>query len=195
MPPKKSLVIEVLGTPEAGKTSLISDLKSEFEKIRKTEIVAESSEILPKGFAKGSLEAKNWMGLNTAKLLLEKKFCSPNTNILVDRGIVDALFWEYYYLQNQKQSVKQFQVQTQFFNNLGIASPDLIVYLITTPEEAIRRRGGEGTLVTKAFVEKFNLCLEEFMKSISTPVLRIDTTKLTKQQVCNYVLKKTKTLI
>ena len=195
MQPKKSVIIEVLGTPEAGKTSLISDLKPEYEKIRKTEIVVESAEVLPKGFEKGSMEAHYWMRMNTVKNLLEKQFCSPNTTILVDRGIVDALFWEYYLLNVKKRNAKQFQANTMFFNNLGIKSPDLVIYLTTTPEEAIRRIGGEGTLVTKDFVKEFNLCLEEFMKSISTPVLRIDTTKLSKQQVCNYVLKKTKTLI
>jgi hypothetical protein len=65
--------------------------------------------------------------------------------------------------------------------------PDLIVFLTTTPQEAITRRGGEGRIVTLDFVTTFNNALSTFMKEVSIPVYHLDTTHLTKDEVYSSV--------
>ena len=61
--------------------------------------------------------------------------------------------------------------------------PNIVIYLSTTPEEAIKRRGGEGRIVTKEFVSNFNNALSSFLKTVSIPVYSLDTTLMSKDDV------------
>lgn len=189
--PKESFVVEFLGTPESGKTSLICRLQAELEKVRRTIVVRESAEIVPVGFPKSSLEAHYWMRLNTAKNILEVLVCNKNTNILVDRGIIDTLFWDYYYVRAGRLTREQAYTSSQFLKELGIVSPNLVVLLSTTPEEAVRRRGGEGRIVTKEFITNFNNSLFNFIKeqTFAQNVFHLDTSNITKEEKFTLVYK------
>lgn len=55
------LVVEFLGTPEAGKTTTIHRLEKVLSNKYRTLINQESAELLPTVFKKGSLEANFWI--------------------------------------------------------------------------------------------------------------------------------------
>lgn len=184
------LMIEFLGTPEAGKTTTIHRIKEELCKTYKASIIQESAEIVPAGFSKGSLESHFWMRLTTAKTVLEKQFSNDSEIFLIDRGLIDTLFWDYYYGATKRLTPKEVTYANDFFKNIGIHFPDLVIYLSTTPEEAIRRRGGEGRVVTFEFLKQFNGLLDCFMETVSVPVFHLDTTGMSKDDVFESVIKK-----
>lgn len=184
--------VEFLGTPEAGKTTMIQCIHEELSKNMKVSILQESAEIVPSFFPKGSIDAHFWMRLTTARGVLEKKFSSePYQLILVDREIIDTFFWDYYYGINNVLSQDKVSHANAFFEDLELL-PNLVIFLSTTPEESIHRRGGEGRIVTLEFVNRFNEALFSFMEHVSIPVYHLDTTQMSKDMVFHNVLNEIK---
>lgn len=184
-------IIEFLGTPEAGKTTTIHRLEAELSKNYSTSIIRESAEITPDVFPKRSLGAHLWMKFTTYRNILEKQYSSNTDILLVDRGIIDNQFWDYYYCAIGKLDPEKVTIYNTFSQNIGIRNPNLVVFLSTSPEESIQRRGGEGRIVTLDFVKQFNNLLNCFMSaiSVSIPVFHLDTTGLSEDTVLAMILK------
>lgn len=180
--PKAPFMIEFLGTPEAGKTSLIHRLKDELSKSLSVGIIQESAEIVPSIFPKGSMEANLWMRYNTLNNLLKAKFSTDFDVILIDRGIIDSVLWNYYYYSTKMTSQEVFDATNSLLANTYISNPDQVYYLTTTPEESVKRRGGPGRIVTYEFVKTFNEVVDEFMQHYSHPFFKLDTTDLSKDE-------------
>ena len=187
-------IVEFLGTPEAGKTTTIRRLEKELTKNTNVSILQESAEIVPEVFQsseyKKSMEAHLWMRLTMAAEMLRQQ-CSSKTGdiILADRGIIDAFCWNYYFADKKllnNSTVMHFKLLLERICKM----PNLIVYLTTTPEEAIRRRGGEGKIVTLDFVNTFQTALNSFLKYSTTPVFHLDTTCMSKEAVFSAVYEK-----
>ena len=66
-------------------------------------------------------------------------------------------------------------------------TPDLLFIFKVTPEISIKRKGKEGHLVTLSFCKDFNILLDSFKESISSPNFLIDTTTLSKEKVSDTV--------
>lgn len=182
-------MIEFIGTPEAGKTTTIHRLKDLLLTQKySVNLVRESAEIVPTSFPKGSTEAHFWMRLTTAKSILENQVSNESDIILIDRGLIDTLFWDTYYGSIGTMSTSEVSKTNAFFQSIGIKYPDLVVYLSTTPEETIRRRGGEGRIVTYSFVKQYNKVLDSFIDSVTCPVFHLDTTNLSQDEVTMRVL-------
>ncbi len=179
-------VIEVLGTPEAGKTTVIKDLILSLSKKEYiVQYVRESAEITPKQLSNGSVEAQIWMKLHTAQEI----FLATKSNVdivLVDRGIIDTLFWDYLYFKKGELSHTQLDANIKFFQELNFL-PNLAIILTTTAEEAIARRGGEGRIVTRKFIEDYNSSLLDFCKNISVSNVIYDTTNKEPKDVLLYI--------
>lgn len=184
--------VEFLGTPESGKTTTIKRLKNELPSQIKVDVLQESAEIVPEIFQlpkfKGSIEAHLWMRLVMSANLLEKQCCCKSDDILlIDRGMIDCLFWDYYYCQNNKMQIKT-AVHFEHLLESICTPPNLVIYLSTTPEEAIKRRGGEGRVVTKSFVKNFNSTLETFINNnVIVPLLHLDTTNFSTDEVSTII--------
>ena len=182
-------IVEVLGTPEAGKTTTVKEVISSLgSKGYNVNYVRESAEILPSEFAKGSIDAHIWMRLHTAQSLLHS-YTSNADIIIVDRGIIDTLFWDYLFFLQGKLSKSQCDVVDNFFKSMGYL-PDFVIIFSTSAEEAIARRGGEGRIVTKSFIKHYNDTLEDFCeKCISIPKYEINTTDISIDDVAAQVEK------
>lgn len=182
--------IEFMGTPEAGKTSLIHRLTNYLKtKGLKTFVVQESAELLPSFFPKGSMEAHYWIRLKTALSLLEIQVSKTNYDvILIDRGIIDSFFWNNYYATLGKISFETDSLAKSFFKSMGIQYPDLVILLRVSIDESLKRRGGEGRLVNRNFLKNFNDKLDEFIKTIQLPIFELDTTNLTQEEVFKTVI-------
>ena len=184
------LTAEFFGTPESGKTTTIHRLEEVLSPKYRTLINQESAEIVPNTFQKGSIEAHFWMKLNTIQKILEKQVSKEDYDVLlIDRGIVDTLFWDYYYGEKGMLTAKQISDIKNFFESIGINFPDIVVFLMTTPEEALKRRGGEGHIVTMDFLEEYNLLLHSFIRTVKCPVFYMDTTNRSKDEVVESILE------
>lgn len=93
----RPFIVEFVGTPEAGKTTSVKMLRRSLEeKGYKVGLVRESAEIVPDMFKTGSSKGNIWMTLKTAQKLYEE-INNVRDIVLVDRGIVDSLSWNYLY--------------------------------------------------------------------------------------------------
>lgn len=184
-------VIELLGTPEAGKTTVSKRLQDSLtQKGYTVSYIRESAEIVPKEFLKGSIEAHIWMRLNTAKEVLHSLSCGADI-VLVDRGIFDTLFWDTLFFKRGQLTSEELDICQGFFKALKLY-PDFVILLSTSPDEAIKRRGGEGRIVTKQFVEHYNNMLLDFFDEIHSPKYSLDTTFLSRddvQKICEKIIE------
>lgn len=178
--------VEILGTPEAGKTSAIKEvIKSLSSKGYDVQYNQESAELLPSEFKKGSLEAHLWMKCHTIQQLLASSV-SQKQIVIVDRGILDGFFWNFLLSDTGTMSYEQMIAMNTFLQKLDLM-PDIAIILSIPPEEAIRRRGGEGKLVTQSFIQHFNTVLFEYLDGISIPKFCFDTTNLSKEAVAKTI--------
>lgn len=186
----KPFIVEFTGTPEAGKTTSIKQiipiLESDYQ--MKITYIRESAEVTPSVIPKGSFAANFWMRTHTFQNLLESIYDNPNGLIIVDRGLIDGqLFNRIFYLEG-KCTVDEFKSLRALVSYKDLF-PDLLIHLKTTPEESIRRRGGEGRIVTLNWVKNYNHFFDEFLSSVSVPVFTLDTTDLPQDKVIELIVK------
>lgn len=184
-----SKLIEFTGTPDAGKTTVISKIKEVLEeRNNKVILLGEANGLeLPPQNLRDSLAYNEWVGENACKGILKALEENPDI-ILVDRGIIDFRFWNYLYQRNGKateEEVKELQAKELFQDKRLI--PDLLVAVTVSIDEAINRN---RKLVNKRnWVENHNLLFEEFYSSYRGTKVSLDTTRLSKEQVKEEVLK------
>lgn len=184
------LTIEFFGTPGSGKTTAIHRLEKVLSEKYVTLINQESAELVPSFLNKHSFEGHFWMKLKTYENALEKQYYPDDYDVLlIDRGIVDSLFWDYYYSKTGILDSDQVNITKAFLKSMRINLPDLVVFLETSPEEAINRRGGEGHLVTLDFLKDFNNSLHLFIGTVPCPVFPLDTSGLSIDEVTDTLLK------
>lgn len=182
---KKPFIVEFTGTPEAGKTTVINILFENLKKLGyKVKLYPESAELTPKEFLKGCLEAKLWMNFDTAKNILEAQYLSDYDIVLFDRGTFDRLFWIYLdSVYNPEIAVKN-----SVFDNIFKEYPsNLLVAFYVSIDEAIKRRGGEGRLVTKEFIKNYNTLFQTFISTLKTNKFVINTTNKAIEEVVGVV--------
>ena len=183
----RPFIVEFLGTPEAGKTTSVKMLRRSLEeKGYKVGLVRESAEIVPDMFKTGCSKGNIWMTLKTAQKLYEE-INNDRDIVLVDRGIVDSLAWNYLYAQRGEFSIEKSKCVKNFFEAIGVKT-DFIVALIPT-EESIRRRGGEGHVVNRKFIEEFNReIIGNFLKSVEIDKVLLNTESKTTVEVHDWLL-------
>lgn len=190
---KKPIIIEFTGTPESGKTSCINTLITDLEKtgiqvvyLRETaEFFGEISDT-----PKDSFKAVHEMREHTLKELEKLKFYSNKDLIIVDRGLVDAHFFGGFYGGLYRDTCSEIEMKNymELLNEYSFLYPEMLFVFKTTPEEAIRRKGSEGSIVTKKYVGLYNENLDFFCKeSNKGENYIIETTKMTKEAVKNKV--------
>ena len=181
----KPFMVEFSGTPEAGKSTAITLVDKMFEdKGYKTMILKESAEGLPREFEKGTFEGNLWMHLITQAGILKSEHANVDI-VLIDRGIVDSKFYAWKYFKEKKCSAEQFsEFQRTCLNRM---IPDLFLGIFVSPETAIKRRGGEGRLVTRKYLEDYNRMFMEFWVTIPTKKKVIKSDELNAQELSNVV--------
>lgn len=182
---KKPFIVEFTGTPEAGKTTVINILFEDLKKLGyKVKLYPESAEITPKEFPKGCFEAKLWMNFDTAKNILEAQYMSDYEIVLFDRGAFDRMFWIYLDSVYNPEIAAKNSVLNNIFNEYP---SDLLVAFYVSIDEAIRRRGGEGRLVTKDFIYNYNTLFQTFISTLETNKFVLNTTDKTIEEVVELV--------
>lgn len=119
----------------------------------------------------------------------------PNYDIiLIDRGIMDLQVWNYYHYIFGNIDEECYKVWSSLPRICGLHHPELVFCLTTTPEESIKRRGGEGRIVTKKFIKEYNIAIRYAIRKCEDPIFTLDTTNITKIEkvsiILNQILKK-----
>lgn len=184
----RPFIVEFLGTPEAGKTTSIKLLRRTImDQGYRVGTVRESAEIVPDMFETGSIKGNVWMTMKTGQRLYEEAN-KPNDIILVDRGVVYALFWNHLYANKGEFTEEKNKCVSDFFTAIGIKT-DFAVFLTIPADESIRRRGGEGHLVNQDFIESFNSELLNFLPSVDTAMYVLNTNQKTPAEVHDCLLE------
>lgn len=170
---RKPFMVEFSGTPEAGKTTTINTVANIMRNANYRVIVLrESAESLPDEIAKGTFQANMWMHFITQAGLLKAVHADADI-ALIDRGIVDSEFYGQKFLAEGGCSKDEYEEFERTF--LQCLKPDLFITLMVTPEEAIKRRGGEGRLVNREYVRKYNEAYLKFFRTVQYPKVLINT--------------------
>lgn len=164
MSKSKPFMVEFSGTPEAGKTTTIGTVANMLRgKNYNVMVLRESAESLPNEIEKGTFDANMWMHFVTQAGIL-KAIHSQADIVLIDRGLIDSMFYGWKFLKEKKCKVNNYnEFRNTFVKKL---EPDLFIALMVEPEVAIKRRGGEGRLVNKEYIETYNEDFIEFIKHI-----------------------------
>jgi len=189
----RPFVVEFTGTPEAGKTTTIKQVIPIIKENLNCNVsfVQESAEIVPSILKKGSFEANCWMSEKAISSVLCQINNSSNDIIIADRGYIDRIFFGYKYFVEGTCSKDQYSEYMKTFSKPETLS-NLCIVLKTTPEEAIRRRGGEGRLVTLEWVKSYNFILDDFLAQFqssfaTTCWFTLDTTNMSKSNVIEVI--------
>ena len=184
-----SKIIEFTGTPDAGKTTVITSVKKVLEeKKNKVILLGEANGLeLPPQELRGTLGYNEWVGENACNGILNALEQNPDV-ILVDRGIIDFRFWNFLYQKGGKateEEVKALQSKELFQDKRLI--PDLLVAVTVSIDEAIKRNPKLSS--KREWVENHNSLFEEFYSSYRGTKSSLDTTTLSKEEVKEEVLK------
>lgn len=178
-----SKIIEFSGTPDAGKTTLVNSLLDTFKKNGyNTILLGEANgKTLPPHNLRGSLGYNEWVGQNACEGILDALQQNPDI-LLVDRGLLDFRFWNYFYEKTGKathEEVKLLQSK-QPFTDMQLV-PDLFVAVTVSIEEALKRN---PSLSKKAdWVQEHNALFEEFYATYKGSKEQLDTSSLSKVEV------------
>lgn len=173
---RKPFMVEFTGTPEAGKTTSITNIANALRsKGKRVMVLKESAEKLPSEIPKGTWYANLWMHYQTQSGLLKAKFADCDI-VLVDRGLVDSNFYGKKFLWEGACTQEEYEkFRMQFMEELF---PDFLIMLMVPPKIAIQRRGGEGHLVTEEYIEKYNQMLLRYYDEVRCHKCLIDTSEL-----------------
>ena len=181
----RPIMIEFTGTPEAGKTTVISNLQKSLERQGLNVIVVqESAELQPAEFPKGNWDANWWMRYITCAKILHSSYI-PCDIVIIDRGVIDLQFWGIKFLKSNSCSIEEFISYMSMFSSK--LNPDFLIALTVNPETALKRRGGPGRIVNYEFLKDYNDLFHSFYSTITVPKNLIDTSNMTIDDVITQI--------
>ena len=182
----RPFMVEFSGTPEAGKTTTINAVADMLRKNDyKTIILKESAESLPSEIPKGTFDANMWMHFITQSGLISALYSKADI-VLIDRGIIDSEFYGQKFLNDGLcTKAKYDEFKKMFLQHL---KSNLFIALMVTPEESVKRRGGEGRLVNKEYIQNYNEAYLKFFETIIVNKHLIMTDNIELYEVCKTVL-------
>ena len=184
---KKPVIIEVCGTPKAGKTISIEATIKYFHRngIRANRITERASLCPIENKKDPSFNL--WTGCSIITNLLES-LEQPERIVIFDRGIFDTLIWMNIYLNRGQLSEYEFsRIEKFFLDDRFINEIQIVVALITQPNESLRREFKDqitdipGSIMNEPFLNEYNqtllLCVDKY-KDKFKKIYVLDTTHL-----------------
>ena len=179
--------IEILGSPDAGKTASLQRLAEQL-KVEGIpyELVLETrgKDIFPKE-QRGTLAYNMKVGRITTERIRERMNASKARFFLVDKGFVDYLFFTDYYLQTGRCTKEEAEEAKKLFGN--DLMPDVIIVLVCRPEVANQRCTDSAESRTVK-IQKSIDALEVFFENWrETPKHWLDTSDMTIDEVVAFI--------
>lgn len=173
---RKPLMVEFTGTPEAGKTTAVRSVANKLLNLGyNVSILKESAENLPEEIPKGTWDANLWMHYQTQSGLIKASYFNSDI-ILIDRGLIDSMFYGKKFLWEGKCTKKEYEkFENQFIERLF---PNFLIALTVPPDISVKRRGGEGHLVNEEYIKSYNEMFLRYYEEITCKKTIIDTSRL-----------------
>ena len=201
---RKPLVIEFVGTPNSGKTVLISFLQGLLSSMDyKVDVMQEDAEIVPTCIPKKTFERNLWITNGQIQSLIESMFSSADV-ILFDRGFIDAKFWAKFLQIQNVCSAEDSQFLSDFLDNLDNMyhfSPDYLFVIDVSTAVSLKRRYAnlqENEVLVfsnNAFIDLYRNELNKLCKDLTIPMFYLDTSDLSLIQMQEIVLNKVKEIL
>ena len=178
---RKPFMVEFTGTPEAGITTTIKNVSNKLkDQGYSVAVLHESAESLPDEIPKGTWDANLWMHYQTLSGIVRARYFQTDI-VLIDRGLVDSSFYGKKFLWKGECSEEQYKkFREQFIDDLF---PNFLIALTVSPRVAIRRRGGEGHLVTKDYIRDYNHLFMTYYSELDCKKVLINTGELNVYQM------------
>lgn len=193
---RRPLIVEICGTPKAGKSTLTQHVAHLFRRCGlKTAVITERAEVNP-------LPEKIDPSFNVWNLtsVLGKLLSAVDENyhiVIIDRGLLDCNAWLKWHHNRSFVSQEEFDTVGQFIRSTRWWSLlDLVIAVIVAPSVALEREpfgiklnpvkptesGGVPRVMQTDVLEQYNRALESLLTTLGKPenrppVWRFDTTK------------------
>lgn len=163
---RRPFIVELAGTPKAGKTSVVASVESFFDRCGyRVHVLRERAASCPLSM-KGHFFFNTW---TTASMLAEllEVIDTDNDVVILDRGFFDALVWLDLQAQREQISAEERAVFEQFVRlDRWRTLVDAVVVLRVTPKVALEREGKghiierRGSLMNETSLNAFNASLD-----------------------------------
>lgn len=173
------IIIEFLGTPKSGKTTLVTSLENLFKRndvpVNKKRETAEYNPIQDK-----TIEEYNiWMIMELMKNISEDVSSKDPKVIIYDRGALDRIPWIETSVNDGSFPRKDVDIIKGLYQSEFMSKYKPLTYgFYTTPETSIMRKGKPGRLVNQVTLTEYNsqfVAAEDFIKERSEKYTHIDT--------------------
>ena len=186
--------IELAGTPRAGKTTALTDLAIMLRHNQlRVETVDESAAGCPIPH-KRDPDYNLWTFFTTMAQIIWARHTDTDV-VLIDRGIVDAVFWMDWYLVTGHLSVTEYHA-IEKLALLQRWEGNLVLVLTIEPpiaiaRDAVGRRAAPGRIVNPDTLGEFNAAVERVHQRFNgrLPLVRLDTTRLSKADVLRRLME------
>ncbi|MEO0084942.1 MAG: hypothetical protein ABIJ94_04395 [candidate division WOR-3 bacterium] len=194
----RPFVIEITGTPDSGKTSVINTLTRFFKRAGWRVLnPAEGAEIIKK-VPRTTYLYNIRTGIYALAELLDNTYSLDFDLIIFDRAVYDAYCWQEYWLRKKIISPEVAEFNQKFFVQSEIANKvDICFFVICQAEEAMRREAkwaltekhGETTNpeTIQNLVEIWQDCFKKLQEN-KAPIILMDTTKMSPKQMGRFIL-------
>lgn len=164
---RQPIIIELIGTPKSGKTTLITNLEKLFTNsgisIKTRQETAEYNPIENKDLPEYNI----WMIMELMKNLSEDLSEQTSKIIIYDRGVLDRIPWIDLAVEDGIISKEDANSFRQLYSTQFLRKYKPIAYgLFTSPNNSVQRKGKEGRLVNRRNVARFNKRLGEEEETI-----------------------------
>ena len=197
----RPFVIEITGTPEAGKTSVINTLTRFFKRCDwRVHNPTEGAEVIEKVPRINHIYNIR-TGIYALSELLDNVYSLDFDLIIFDRGLYDAFCWQEYWLKKEIISLDLAQTNQTFFTQSEILKNiDTCFFVVCQAEESMRRadqwnlskKQGETTNpeTIKNLIDIWKNCHQQFSESGNSVIL-LDTTEINPQKMGQFILVET----
>lgn len=183
---KDPLIIELSGTPNSGKTSLIEEIDGAFRRYDiKCKVICESAKYC-KISNKKIPQYNYWTALETIQRIISV-IDQGYKIILCDRGIFDAITWMKFYYNNKLIRKDDFDSTIKFYSlNMWRQFIQYVILITCDPQIAIERDvtykefNKYGTIVNLETLQEINIAINESKEEYSyifNNVFSYDTSK------------------
>jgi len=182
---RRPFIVELAGTPKAGKSTALEVLRSFFEHCGyQVEVMRERAKDCPI-VMKGHFFFNTWTTTTMLASMIEKLDTDADI-LLLDRGVFDSIVW----LEKQQRAFQVSAKENQIFREFALLDrwrslTDLTCVLTVSPTKAMERSKASqlvphsGSIVTEDFLVEYNKVLSDVQRDVADRFrfVNIDTTE------------------
>lgn len=203
-PAGKTLLVDLFGTANAGKTAATAEIERAFRRngyhVFCPPETAELAEIRNKAVDDPTVfQARHLTGIQ--QYVLNLAYSRDFHLAVISRGLIDILYW---YAKGRREGIYSAthyaSVRRVVFEFLRLDLVDAFFFFTCSTDEAIRREYGEaivqqrGSRMNEQVLEEAHVLYEEVLAEVAKnvpglPIFRIDTTTLRVREVADEVLR------